>query len=204
MEIPKQPEVALQMLQTSDAPLIDYMTNVSILDEHDQKNCEANLILAKRAYNRADEMRKSLIEPSQEAIKRVNALFSQYLTKLMFGIKTTDRALSDWRVQQKADANRLLDTVAQDYVNKLNEAKQTGEIVPVPRLPNIDQAKTSYSGPGSVTYIDGFEIRVIDDNKVPRDLCKPDMVRIRSRVKSGIRQIDGVLITQKYIMRTKT
>lgn len=204
MEIPKQPEEALLMLQTSNASLVDYMSHVSITTEQDQKNCESNLILAKKAYNRVEEMRKNLVAPSYETIRRVNALFNQYLNQLMLKIKSADKALSDWRIQQKVEANRLLDTVAQDYVDKLAEARQTGEIVPVPRLPTLEQPKTSYSGPGSVTYIDGFEIRVIDDYKVPRDLCKPDMVRIRSRVKSGIRQIDGVLITQKFIMRTKT
>jgi hypothetical protein len=200
----EHPEIALQMLQTTDAKLLNYMNTVSITTEREQKDCEANLILAKRAYNRADEIRKDLIEPSQEAIKRVNTLFSQYLNQLQFGIKSTQTALNNWRVRQGEEANRLLDTVASDYIARVNEAKQTGEIVEPPRLPTLEQPKTSYSGPGSITYMDGFEIRIIDENKVPRDLCKPDMVRIRSRIKSGVKEIDGVLITKKFIMRTRT
>lgn len=197
------PETALKVLQEKDSRLLQWMSEISVTTIEGQKNCESNLIMAKNAYNQADAMRKNLIVPLLEAIKRINALFNPYLGRLQLGIGMSTKALSDWRNFCKQEAERKLDTIAIDYVNKVKEAQTTGEKVDLPTLPDLNIAKTSHSGPGYVSYIEGFEIRIMNEDAVPRDLCKADMVKIRARVKSGIRQIDGVLITQKYITRTK-
>ena len=197
------PEVALKVLQEKDADLLRWMDQISVTSIGEQKNCESNLIMAKNAYNQAEAMRKNLTAPMYEAIKRINALFKPYTSKLELGINMSIKGLSDWHAFSKKEAGRKLDTLAVDYMNKVKEAQETGEIVPVPRLPDLNIAKTSHSGPGYVSYIDGFEIIIISEDKVPRDLCKADMSKIRARVKSGGRQIDGVSITQKYNLRSK-
>jgi hypothetical protein len=197
------PETALKVLQERDAPLLQWMGKISVTSKEEQKHCEANLIMAKKAHAQADAMRKNLVAPLYEAIKRINALFNPYLSRLQLGINASNKTLSDWRIYSKQEAERLLDTVALDYADKIKESKITGEKVEPPILPDLNIAKTSHSGPGYVSYMDGFEIVIVNDDKVPRDLCKADMSKIRARVKSGARVIEGVAITPKYTMRTK-
>ena len=197
------PEIALKVLQEKDADLLKWMGQISVTSVEEQKRCESNLIMAKNAYNQAEAMRKNLTAPMYEAIKRINALFKPYTSRLELGINMSIKTLGDWRTFSKKEAERKLDTLAVDYMNKVKESKETGEVVNLPTLPDLNIAKTSHSGPGYVSYIDGFEIIIISEDKVPRDLCKADMSKIRARVKSGIHQIDGVSITQKYNLRSK-
>ena len=83
---------------------------------------------------------------------------------------------------------------------RMMEAERTGEVVEPAELtavPNV--LKTSRAHLGTVTYRDDWDVQVVDATKVPRDLCEPSLPRIRARVKSGVTNIPGVLITKKLV-----
>ena len=83
---------------------------------------------------------------------------------------------------------------------KVAEAKKTGEVVEIPSAEEVVEApsKTSQAHLGSVTYRDDFEVTIVNPFLVPRELCDPNISRIRARVKSGVTEIPGVLIAKKY------
>jgi hypothetical protein len=122
----ESPEIALQMLKSNDAPLIQYLQGVSITNEDQRKNCEANLILASRAYTKADEVRKSILAPLNEAIAKINALFRPYLKQFEDGIHDARQELSDYRIRDQQLQNENLNTVAKEYITQLQIAKETG------------------------------------------------------------------------------
>ena len=83
---------------------------------------------------------------------------------------------------------------------RMREAQETGEMVEPPgalSVPNV--TKTSRANMGTVTYRDDLDIRVVDPVKVPRDLCQPSLPLIRARVRSGVTNIPGVLVTRKVV-----
>jgi len=47
------------------------------------------------------------------------------------------------------------------------------------------------------------DYQVVDEDAVPRDLCCPDMKRIKARHHSGVKVIPGVLITPKPCTSTR-
>ena len=96
-------------------------------------------------------------------------------------------------------------TALAEQAAKLAEAQETGEVVElldtaaVPEVPG----KTSKAHLGSVTYREDIEVMIVNPLLVPRELCDPNMSRIRARAKSGVKEIPGVLISKKYVTVTR-
>jgi hypothetical protein len=198
----QNPETALEVLKSKDAEVLRFDLEV-ITSKEQQKDCEDWLILARQAYNRAEDMRKSLVDPLRVSEQRINTMFKQYTIPL--GNKITQRSvsLSNWRKEQSDVSETKLLTEAEEYRQKRKEAKGTGEIVPLPSLNMNPPPKTSYANMGSVSYREMPDIQIVDPNLIPRDLCDPSMRKIRMRVMSGIVDIPGCVIGKKFSPTTR-
>jgi len=86
-----------------------------------------------------------------------------------------------------------------EQAEKIAEAKDTGEVVDMTEYIPDAPAKTSHAHLGTVTYREDYDVVIVDPFKVPRELCDPNMSRIRARVKSGVTDIPGVLVTKKFV-----
>ena len=87
---------------------------------------------------------------------------------------------------------------------RIAAAKGTGEIIePLSQSITPATAKSSRSNLGMVTYREDYSIEIVNPNLVPRDLCEPSMTKIRARVKSGITNVPGVLVSKKYVETTR-
>lgn len=194
------PQTAVEELESQQEILIRWLDDPQVTNDLEQKQAEDLLISARFALRQADEARRMLTHPLDESKKKIIELFRPYVTKLTNGIDTLTRALHIYHVDKVAaiEADRLA-ALAQE-ASRLAVAKENGEIIQplssplVPELP-----KTSRTHLGRVTYRDDYDIRIVDPNLVPRDLCEPSMPKIRARVKSGLTDIPGVLVTRKYI-----
>lgn len=193
------PQTAVEQLESQQEILLKWLDNPQVTNDTEQKQAEDLLISAKFALKQAEEKRKELTRPLDESKKRIIELFKPYVDKLGAGVDTLNGALQQYHADKAvaAEATRL--TALAQEASRIAAAKDTGEIIQplskpvVPELP-----KTSRTNLGSVTYRDDYDIQIIDSTIVPRDLCEPSMPRIRARVKSGITNIPGVLISRKY------
>jgi hypothetical protein len=93
--------------------------------------------------------------------------------------------------------------VALDYVKRLQEARETGEIVEPPILPELNPSNKLRTNVGTANYRIDWDIRIVDEKLIPRDLCQPVMSLIRKRVESGIVDIPGVIASPKYTLVTR-
>lgn len=199
----QDPNQALEILKSKDAELMPYLQNPVITNREQQKNYEDVLISARQSIARAEEMRKTLTEPLRLSEQRINAMFKQYTKPLMEGCNSIVKVLNHWRKEQSDISEAKLLTEAKDYWEKRKEAELTGEIIPLPELNSNPPPKTSHANMGSVSYREVFEIQIVDPNLVPRDLCEPVLSKIRKRAESGVTQIDGVIITKKFVPYTR-
>jgi hypothetical protein len=197
------PETALEVLKSKDAEIMPYLQNIAITSREQQKNYEDVLISARQSIQRAEAMRKELIEPIRLTEQRINAMFKAYTSPLVDGCNSIIKVLNHWRKEQSDISDAKLLTEAQEYWKRVNEAKETGEVVPLPELNSTPPPKTSHANLGSVSYREVFEIRVVSPDLVPRDLCEPSVGKIRKRAESGITSIEGVIITKKFVPYTR-
>jgi len=193
------PQTAVEELETQQEILLRWLDDPQVTNDLEQKQAEDLLISARFALQQAEEARKMLTRPLDESKKKIIELFRPYVTKLSNGIDTLNRALHHYHTDKVAaiEADRL--TALAQEASRLAAAKDNGEIIQplarplVPELP-----RTSRTHLGRVTYREDYNIQIIDPNLVPRDLCEPSMSKIRARVKSGITDIAGVLVSRKF------
>jgi len=198
------PQTAVEELQSQQEVLLRWLNNPQVTNDTEQKQAEEVLISARFAIKQAEEKRKSLTRPLDESKKRIMNLFQPYFDRLNIGVTLLTRALQQYHTLkvEEAEAARLAQLTAQ--ASRIAAAKDTGEVIE-PLSQAITQAipKSSRSNLGMVTYREDFNIEIVNPNLVPRDLCEPSMTKIRARVKSGITDIPGVLVSKKYVETTR-
>jgi len=199
----QNPEVIIQDLQTKDKTLFEWIGRLEITDEASQKNAENLLTDAKTAQKKATEAQKFLLDPIRESEKRVRDLFRPYLSRLDLGISRISTVLGDYHQEQLKAARESETYAAAELAAKIADAEGTGEIVDLTPAETVHApAKTSRAELGTTSYLEGFDVKIVNPDLVPRDLCVPSMPKIRARVKSGVKSIEGVLITPKINLRT--
>jgi len=200
-----EPQQELQALKKRDESLLRFIVEaVEITTPEQQKNCEDLLIIGRRSWKTADDKRKELIAPIREAEKQINNLFKPYLSRLELGLNKIDQALKAWNARQKREAEALMIEQMKVNASHISEAKETGEVFQPEEIVIRPVAKTSHAHVGTVTYKEDCEFTVVEPDLVPRNLCKPDEVKIRAMVKAGAREIPGVLITPRVITTART
>lgn len=195
-------ETEVTTLQQNQARLLEWMgATVVIASGEEQMNAEDLLIHARQALRDIETKRKELLEPVNETRDRINALFKPLSDKLNMGIFIVNKALQDYHSQQVKEAEELRMIALAEQAAKITDAWETGEVVEVTPTADVPEAvaKTSHAHLGAVTYREDFDVSIVDPPLVPRELCDPNLSRIRARVKSGVMEIPGVLITKKYV-----
>ena len=201
----RDPTNELAALETSSQPLLRWLHDLKVTSPDQQKDAEDLLISARQAWRQADEKRKELTRPLDDAKQRIIDLFKPYMNRLETGINILNRELTAYHqtlLQLRQEQERL---ALNEQAARMREAEETGEVVePPPPIETPLVTKTSRAHLGTVTYRQDPDIRIVDPDKVPRDLCIPSLPRIRARVKSGVTNIPGVLITTKPVTVART
>jgi len=193
------PQTAVEELESQQEILLRWLENPQVTTDAEQKQAEDLLISARFALKQAEETRKELTRPLDESKKRIIELFKPYVYKLSNGIEALNRALHHYHADKvvAAEAARLA-ALAQE-ASRIATAKQNGELIqPLAKSVVPESPKTSRTHLGRVTYREDYDIQIVDPTLVPRTLCEPSMPKIRARVKSGVTDIPGVLVTRKY------
>lgn len=199
-------ETEVTALEQSQSTLVGWMGATQVITSGDeQKNAEDMLIHARQSLRDIETKRKELLEPVFETRDRINALFKPLSDRLNMGVFVVNKALQDYHLKQAKEAEELQNIALAEQAAKITAAQETGEVVELSPTADIPQApvKTSHAHLGSVTYREDFDVTIVNPLLVPRELCDPNMSRIRARVKSGVTEIPGVLITKKYITVAK-
>jgi len=195
-------ETEIKTLQQNQATLVNWLGATTVITcGEEQKNAEDMLIHARQSLRDVETKRKELLEPVNETRDRINALFKPLSDKLNMGIFIVNKALQDYHSQQVKEAEELRMIALAEQAAKMTESRETGEVVEITPTADVPEAplKTSHAHLGAVTYREDFDVSIVDPLLVPRELCDPNLTRIRARVKSGVMEIPGVLITKKFI-----
>ena len=195
-------ETEITTLEQHQSTLLKWMADITVVaSQEEQRNAEDLLIHARQSLRDIEAKRKELLQPVFETRDRINALFKPLSDKLNMGIYVVNKALQDYHSKQAREAETARLAALAEQAAQLAEARKTGEVVELCQTPDIPEAphKTSRAHLGSVTYREEIEVTIVNPLLVPRDLCDPNISRIRARAKSGVKEIPGVLITKKFV-----
>lgn len=195
-------ETVVEALEQSQTSLLEWMAKSEVITSLvEQKNAEDTLIHARQALRNVEAKRKELLEPVNETRDRINDLFKPLTERLNMAISAVNRALQGYHAEQARIAAEDRMALLAEQAAKLAEAQETGEVVELPSTEVVPEAptKTSKANFGSVTYREDIEVMIVNPLLVPRELCDPNLSKIRARAKSGVKEIPGVLISKKYV-----
>jgi len=202
---PDAASLSLALLEEKHGTMLGWLESVEITNEAQQKNAEDLLIHSRAALKEIKAEEADQLKPSKTEHDNIKAAFKPLTDRITNGINAVTKGLGDWhreqRLAEKAERDEKLALLAE----QMREAQENGEIVaPIEQRQVTPLAPTtSHTHLGSVSYIESFDVAITNPDLVPRDLCVPDMVRIRARVKSGVKVIPGVLIIPKYVQQAR-
>jgi len=199
------PEQALVTLKEHNKGFLAWAgrEDIQIETDEQQTNIQDLLILGRRAQKEVEATLKEYTDPIRAAEKAVRDRFKPYQNLLELVCGRMAQADSAYRQKKTKAIEEARIEAMKAQAAQITEAKDTGEVVDLPTEVIKPIEKTSHANVGTVTYRKDFDIQVVNPDLVPRDLCVPDMVKIRARVKSGVLEIPGCLITQKEIQITR-
>ncbi len=201
----QNPQTAIAQLYERQSSLLTWLDVVTVTNDDEQHNVEDLLICARRALKESDGTRRQLTRPLDESKERIIALFKPYTSRLSSGITNINTALDAYHRKKSIEAEAARLAALAEEAARVAQAKDTGEVIePLAQPIQVAVEKTSRANLGTVTYRDDYDIQIVDARQVPRDLCEPSMPKIRARVKSGVTEIPGVLISKKYVTSTRS
>jgi hypothetical protein len=183
------------------------------------KTAAADLLIPlAKALKELETTRKGFVEAPNQFVKRINNIaggIKDKISAITDGLKNKIAAysmLERVEAQKKAEAERRaieeIRQVTQSEIDNLNaaaiKADPNATLIEAPEMPNItasEPPKTLRTEAGSVSTIQRWSFRVVDPNLIPREFLTVDESAIRAAVKSGVRQIQGVVIYEDAIVR---
>jgi len=205
-EVQERVRAEIATLETGTSRLLYWSEQqFDVLTDEQQRNAEDLLIGLRQAEKTADDKRKEILRPIDEARAKVQALFKPYLENLGKARLSITKGLTVCQDEKRRAAEEARQILLQQEAERIAEARANGELIePVllapDELPAV--AKTSHAHLGSVTYREDIEVTIVNLRLIPRDLMVPDMARIKARVKSGM-EVPGVVATKKMIPVTR-
>ena len=202
-------------IQETGSALIQRAESFSVI-KNDSDNLQAAEVLneLKKKQKAAKEERDSIVKPIDAAKKAADKLYKQVVEPLERAEKFIDGLMGQYYLAREVERQRLqaiedekLRKKNETYQKKVEKAEAKGIEPPPPPAPVIVQGaeKTIKSETGtSSTVIVEWKAEIVHEDLVPRQYCIPHMPKINAAVKSGMREIPGVRITQQTRVQTRT
>lgn len=167
------------------------------------------LAQTKRRMKIVEEKRKQYVDPLNASLKLINADFKAISEPLSKAEEVVKHGMSNFRdsesfrlrEQERKEAELLAqravmtavetglrkdEKAADKAVTALNEAKEEA-----PRKVETQS--------GQARYRKDWKFEVTEPEKVMREFCSPDLVKIRALIKAGLRSMDGVRIWEETV-----
>jgi hypothetical protein len=182
------------------------------------KNCSDMLAIGKALFKSLEEDRKAEKQPLIDQAKAVDDLYSPAKNRIQMAVGRLDDGLITYHRKAKAEADALLKLQYEEQETKrlaaeaalietmiANRAALVFEPAPLPALPEteaiiVEPVKQSIRGNMGTTQIKEvpeFTLIPGEEGNVPRNLCSPDMAKIKKWYAAGFHEIPGVMVTMK-------
>ena len=152
-----------------------------------------------------EKERKSWVDPLNEQVKRLNAMFkmrSQPAEELITKIK---RAMSDYLIAEERKAREKEAKLLAAQEKKNQKAMETGKPINFGATPTVARpTNTVHAEAGRSTGVKKWKWELVDPFQVPREYLMIDERALNLAVLNGAREIAGVRIFEDIDVRVST
>jgi len=212
----REKEVLKKDLTALDANVNNY----KIVDQTSRENGAVMLSAIKELKRKAEDKRKSLVDPLNSVVRAINAEFKMITEPLdKYEVTVKNEIARDYREQERirmekereeqkrldaerkkleAQMKKAKDELSKELIqSRINEA----EIVSEQKIEAVQEKKTVATSAGSTTVRKIWTWKyenpqAVDLSKIPLEYLKVDEGKITTAIRSGVREISGIVIYQ--------
>lgn len=175
---------------------------IEVSDDSQEQMAIDSLSDIKKFQKQVEEARKSEVDPFNKLVKRVNDIFRPIGEGLSKSEEIIKNKIKDWRIlkekirqaEEKKRMEEYQKKVAEEQAKAKKEEREAEIIAPPPTV--IPTTTPGIVGSASNRKVWKFE--VIDEAKIPKQYFTLDETKIRTAVRSGVREIEGVRIYEDF------
>lgn len=195
-EIENRQEV--RELKTNAEKALAFAQQLKVTDEAGFKTATNSLIEIKEATKRAEAVRRFFVDPLNEHVKRINALFKPKVDMLL----EAERLIKTEQLVYHTEQERKAEEAKKRELKKVAAGKTTIEKA-AEKVAAIEQPETTVKADtGAVTFRTIRKAVITDIDKLPRHYLVPDMQRINRDALAGV-PIPGVKVVEEKQVSAK-
>lgn len=196
---------SLAKSDTSKQPLKQRMEEMVIKSDEEEKIFTETGVIVARLKKSLEAERKSKVEPHNKIVDEINAFYKKYSGPLDELKSIAERKIMDWRKEKARKAReaqeRLDKAMAEKRSKELEEAAKQGSVAAPAFALQVSvappPANTTKSDTGSAIGRTVWTWKVTDESKIADEYWILDEKKINALVKSGVREIAGIQITEE-------
>lgn len=188
---------ALQALvKQAETNFFPWVVDELVIQTDDQlKNANDMLGIGKKLEKVIEAQRVTDKAPVLAEAKRIDDEYKPVINRVHLGVSRLDAAVLAYHKKKKAEADALLQMQMIEEAKKIEESKATGEVYEAPAAIVKPVTQTVRGNMSTTSVIQGFNYEIVDPDLVPRELCSPDIAKIKAKHKYDKLPVPGVLIT---------
>lgn len=185
-------------LKTNAEKALAFAQQLKVTDEHSFETATNALMAIKAAANRAETVRRFFVDPLNEHVKRINALFKPKVDMLL----EAERLIKTEQLAYHAAQQRKAEEAKKREFKKVAAGKTTIEKAAEKVAAIVQPATTIKTDAGAVTFQTRRKAVITDIDKLPRHYLVPDMQRISRDALAGV-PIPGVKVIEEQRVSAK-
>jgi hypothetical protein len=221
----------MSLVKRAETEFFPWVVEAVVIEDDSQlKNMSDLLGIGKRIAGSLESARKAEKQPHLDNAKAVDDLYRPQQSRVQLAVGRLDSAVLAYYRKKKAEAEALIKLQAEEFearhraadalqvqqmqanVARATECAQTGEVFEPIALSPLPQPEELIARPlghtirgnmSATSVLVSYDYQITDEDAVPRDLCSPDLKKIKARHHSGVKLIPGVLITPKPYTSTR-
>lgn len=198
------PEVKIAEISKEVAKVEKTASVMVVKTEEDYKTANEFLVGLKGRLKRIEELRKFFVQPLNEQVKKINAMFGEQSAPLEAIESKVKRAMADFQLEKDRAARKEEERLAKLRAAQDERREEKGLAPIATPLPTIARPETTVaSESGKSTAVKVWKFEVVDINLVPRHLlrCEVKHAAVQAQIDAGARQIDGLRIYEDVEIR---
>jgi hypothetical protein len=184
------------LVKRAETDFFPWIAEELIIQDDDQlKNANDMLGIGKKLEKIIEQQRVTDKAPVLAEAKGIDDEYRPVINRVHLGVSRLDAAVLAYHRKKKAEADALLQMQMQEEAKKIEEAKTTGEVYEAPAAIAQPVSQTVRGNMSTTSVIQGWNYEIVDPDAVPRELCSPDLSKIKAKHKYDKLPVPGVLIT---------
>lgn len=183
--------------QKKISELVTYAKGFVINSDKDVEDASVQVRAIKDMKNALEEQRTSFTKPINESLKNINGFFKKFSDPLTEADTILRKKMSQYRTAQEEERRKKqaeLDKQWEKEQARLNKiAEKKGIEAPQIVAPSVQEAPQKL---GKIGFKTVWDFEITDLSQVPVEFLQLDMVKVRTAIREGQRDIKGLRIFQ--------